>query len=226
MPEPSRPQATPSSRRKVIATLAVVLPLAVGLLIAVIAHFVGGGETEISKPAPAAAVAAAAPQRQVAPAPAAPGTPAPRVRLTEGATGKPFDSASLGETPYAVVFISARCGAVGDYLGEAAAELRRGGDPDAILAISADPAGDTQKAVSAYLTKHHLSGPPFHFLTGDEDELRGLWNAWGFTGPAPTCPASVPAHFVAGSGENAGLIDLDPQAPASLLTDALTGMTK
>jgi cytochrome oxidase Cu insertion factor (SCO1/SenC/PrrC family) len=221
MPEPIRPEATPSSRRKVIATLAVVVPLAVGLLIAVIAHFAGGGETEISKPRPIAA-----PQRQVAVAPAAAGTPAPRVRLTEGATGKPFDSASLGATPYAVVFISAECRAIGDYLGKAAAELRQKGDPDAVLAISADPTGDASKAVGAYLAKHHLEGAPFHFLTGDEGELRGLWNAWGFNGPAPTCADSVPAHLVAGSGENAGVIDLDPQSPSSLLTDALTGMTK
>jgi cytochrome oxidase Cu insertion factor (SCO1/SenC/PrrC family) len=226
MPEPSRPEATPSSRRKVIATLAVVLPLAVGLLIAVIAHFAGGGETEVSKPRPAAAAPAAAPLRRVAPAPAEPGTPAARVRLTEGATGKEFDSASLGEAPYAVVFVSAKCGAIGDYLGKAAAELRQKSDPAAILAISADPAGDTPKAVRTYLAEHHLTGPPFHFLTGDEGELRGLWNAWGFSGPAPTCAASVPAHLVAGSGENAGVIDLDPQSPASLLTDALTGMTK
>jgi cytochrome oxidase Cu insertion factor (SCO1/SenC/PrrC family) len=221
MPEPSRPQATPSSRRKLIATLAVVGPLAVGLLIAVIAHLVGGGETETSKPPPSAV-----PQRQVAAAAAAAGTPAPRVRLTEGATGKPFDSASLGTTPYAVVFISAKCGAVGDYLGKAAAELRHKGDPDAVLAITSDPAGDTPKAVSAYLAAHHLEGAPFHFLTGDEKELRGYWNAWGLTAPSPTCPDSVPAHLVAGSGENAGLIDLDPQSPASLLTDALAGMAK
>jgi cytochrome oxidase Cu insertion factor (SCO1/SenC/PrrC family) len=222
MPEPSRPPATPSSRRKLIATLAVVGPLALGLLIAVIAHLAGGGgETEVSKPR----TTAAAPHRKVAAAPAAAGTPAPRVRLAEGATGKPFDSASLGTTPYAVVFISTGCEPIGDYLGRAVAELRGTGD-DAVLAISADPTGDTPKAVAAYLAKHHLTGAPFHFLTGDEGELRGYWNAWGFSGPSPTCPDSVPAHLVAGTGENAGLIDLDPRSPASLLTDALSGMAK
>jgi cytochrome oxidase Cu insertion factor (SCO1/SenC/PrrC family) len=223
MPEPSRPQAAPSSRRKLIATLAVAVPIGLGLLIAVIAHLVGGGgEAAVAKPRPSTA-----PQRQVAAAPAAAGTPAPRVRLAEGATGKPFDSASLGTTPYAVVFISsAGCEPIGDYLGRAVAELRHGGDDDAVLAISADPAGDTPKAVGAYLAEHHLQSAHFHFLVGDEDELRGLWNAWGFTGPSSTCADSVPAHLVAGSGENAGLIDLDPQSPASLLTDALSGMAK
>jgi cytochrome oxidase Cu insertion factor (SCO1/SenC/PrrC family) len=225
MPDPPRPQATPSSRRKLIATLAVVGPLALGLLIAVIAHLAGGGgETEASKPR--STITAVEPQRQVGVAPAAAGTPAPRVRLTEGATGEPFDSTALGTSPYAVVFIAAGCEPIGDYLGRAVAELRAAGDDDAVLAISADPAGDAPKAVAAYLAKHHLQGAPFHFLAGDESELRGLWNAWGFTGPSPACPGSVPAHLVAGTGENAGLIDLDPQSPASLLTDALSGMAK
>jgi cytochrome oxidase Cu insertion factor (SCO1/SenC/PrrC family) len=223
MPEPSRPEAAPSSRRKRIATLAVVLPIGLGLLIAVVAHLVGGGgETTVAKPRPSIA-----PPRRVAAAPAAAGTPAPRVRLAEGATGKPFDSASLGTTPYAVVFISATgCEPIGAYLGRAVAELQGADDDDAVLAISADPTGDTPKTVGAYLAKHHLRSTPFHFLTGDEHELRGFWNAWGFTGPSPTCADSIPAHLVAGNGENAGLIDLDPASPASLLTEALSGMTK
>jgi cytochrome oxidase Cu insertion factor (SCO1/SenC/PrrC family) len=222
MPEPPSPQGTPSSRRRTIAILAVVGPLALGLLIAVIAHLAGGGEGgDVSTPT----TASAEPNRRVAEAPAATGTPAPRIRLDEGGSGKRFDSAALGTDPYAVVFISTACGPIGDYLGRAAAELRSGGSAEAILAISSDPATDTPKTAAAYLTRHHLSGP-FHFLLGTEDELRGYWNAWGFTGPAPNCPDSVPAHLVAGSGENAGIVDLDPHSPASLLTDALAGMAK
>jgi cytochrome oxidase Cu insertion factor (SCO1/SenC/PrrC family) len=221
MPEPSSPRATPSSRRKLIATLCVVLPLLAGVAIAAIAALVGHESDNVAKPRPETA-----PQRRVAVAPAAAGTPAPRIRLGEAASGKRFDSAALGGDPYAVVFISTECGPIGDYLGRAVAELRSRGAPDAVLAISSDPSTDTPEATAAYLTRHHLGGAPFHFLLGTEDELQGYWNAWGFTGPAPNCPDSVPAHLVAGSGENAGVIDLDPAAPASLLTDALAGMAK
>ena len=220
MTDPSSPRATPSTRRKLIATLCVVLPLLVGIAIAGIANLVGH-KTEIRKPRPETAS-----RRRTAVAPAAAGTPAPRVRLAEGASGRRFDSTSLGTDPYAVVFTSTRCAAIGDYLGRVAAELRSAGRPEAVLAISSDPRTDTPRAVSAYLSRHHLMGPPFHFLVGTEGELQGYWNAWGFSGPSPTCPGSVPTHLVTGSGKNAGIVDLDPRATPSLLTDALAGMAK
>jgi cytochrome oxidase Cu insertion factor (SCO1/SenC/PrrC family) len=209
-----------SDRRKLIALLAVVVPVLIGIAIVVIGHF-AGHETEIAKPRESTEI-----EREVAVAPAAAGTPAPRVRLHEGATGKSFDSASLGGDPFAVVFISTRCEAIGDYLGSAIAELRDGGAKAAVLAISADPTLDTPKAVGAWLSKHHLKGAPFHYLAGAEDELHGYWHAWGLTDPSPTCTDSVPAHLVNGSGENAGIIDLEPQEQTSILTDALAGMSK
>jgi cytochrome oxidase Cu insertion factor (SCO1/SenC/PrrC family) len=210
-----------SRRRKIIAALAVVVPVLAGLAIVVFAHALGSETEEEGTTAKEAE-----PTRQTAVAPAAAGTPAPRVRLSEGASGARFDSSSLGGEPYAVVFISTACAPIGDYLGRAAAELRGGGDAEAILAISADPARDSPAAVAAYLAKHHLKGPPFHYLVGDEEELAGDWNAFGFEGPSPDCPPSVPAHLVDGSGENDGVVDLAPGGPPSLLTDALAGMTK
>lgn len=212
-----------SSRRKKIATLAVVLPVTVGLIIVVLGHLLGHEESNIAKPKELTEVAA---DRQTAPAPAAAGTPAPRVRLSDGATGERFDSSSLGNDPYAVVFVTTKCEAIGKYLGRVSAELTAKGDADAVLAISADPAVDTPEAVRAWVAKHKLKGGPLHYLVGDEDELRGSWNAWGFDGPSSACPASVPAHLVSGASENAGVVDLDPQAPSSILTDALVGMAR
>ncbi|HEX4732156.1 MAG TPA: SCO family protein [Solirubrobacterales bacterium] len=209
-----------SDRRKVIAFLAVVVPVLIGIAIVVIGHF-AGHETEIAKPRESTEI-----EREVAAAPAATGTPAPRVRLHEGASGKSFDSSSLGREPFAVVFISTDCEAIGKFLGSAIAELRDDGTKAAVLAISADPTIDTPKAVGAYLAKHHLKGAPFHYLAGAEDELHGYWHAWGLTDPSPTCTDSVPAHLVNGSGENAGIIDLEPQEQTSILTDALAGMSK
>jgi cytochrome oxidase Cu insertion factor (SCO1/SenC/PrrC family) len=214
-----------SSRRKRIAALAVILPVTVGLFIVVLGHFLGHEESDIAKPREATEVEAQV-ERQTAAAPAAAGTPAPRVRLTNGATGQSFDSSSIGSDPYAVVFINTKCEAIGTYLGRVASELKAKGDADAVLAISADPAVDTAEAVSAWVAKHKLKGGPVHYLIGDEDELRGLWNAWGFGGPSSACPPSVPAHLVDGAGENDGIVDLDPAAPSSILTDALVGMAK
>ncbi|HEY0277189.1 MAG TPA: SCO family protein [Solirubrobacterales bacterium] len=213
------------SRRKRIATLVVVLPLVAGMIIVALGHFLGHEESNVAKEKEAPEVVEKI-ERQTAAAPAASGTPAPRVRLTNGATGQSFDSASIGSDPYAVVFINTKCEAIGGYLGQVAAELKAKGDADAVLAISADPAVDTPAAVVAWVGKHELKGGPVHYLIGDEDELRGLWNAWGFGGPSPACPPSVPAHLVDGAGENDGIVDLDPTGASSLLTDALVGMAK
>jgi cytochrome oxidase Cu insertion factor (SCO1/SenC/PrrC family) len=212
-----------SSRRKTIATLAVVVPIVVGLIIVALGHFLGHEHTDIAKPKEAAQAEV---ERRTAAAPAAAGTPAPRVRLSDGATGARFDSSSLGNDPYAVVFVTSKCEAIGAYLGRASAELKAGGDADAVLAISADPEVDTPEAVRAWVAKHKLKGGPVHYLVGDEDELRGFWNAWGFDGPSSACPPSVPAHLVDGAGENDGIVDLDPAGPASILTDALAAMAR
>ena len=214
-----------SSRRKLIAALAVVVPVAVGLIIVVLGHFLGHEESNVAKEKEAPEVAAKI-ERETAAAPAAAGTPAPRVRLTNGATGQSFDSASIGNDPYAVVFINTKCEAIGKYLGRAASELKAAGDADAVLAISADPEVDTPEAVRAWVAKHKLKGGPVHYLVGDEDELRGFWNAWGFDGASSACPPSVPAHLVDGSGKNDGIVDLDPAGPPSILTDALAGMAR
>jgi cytochrome oxidase Cu insertion factor (SCO1/SenC/PrrC family) len=210
-------------RRKTIAALAVVVPVFVGLVIVAFGHFLGHEKSDIAKPREATEVEV---ERRTAVAPAAAGTPAPRVRLSDATTGKPFDGSSLGSDPYAVVFVSSGCEAIGGYLGREVAELKAAGDADAVLAISADPEADTPKAVGAWVAKHKLKGDPFHYLVGDEDELRGFWNAWGFDGPSSACPPSVPAHLVDGAGENDGIFDLDPAGPPSILTDALAGMAR
>ena len=208
------------SRRKLIATLAVVLPIAAGLVIAAIAHFVGGEETEVAKPQPHQ-------QHRLVEAatPAAAGSPAPRVRLTEGGSGQSFDGATLGSEPYAVLFISTRCGAIGGFLRRVATELEAG--EAAVLAISADPRVDSPAAVRAWLSRNRIGpGGSFHFLIGDEDQVRGYWNAWGFDGPVAECTDSIPAHLVSGADKNAGVLDVAPDSPASLLTEPLRGMAK
>jgi cytochrome oxidase Cu insertion factor (SCO1/SenC/PrrC family) len=211
------------ARRKKIATLTVVLPLVAGVIIVLLGHFLGNEHTEIPTPKE---TTGAEVERQSAPVLAAAGTPAPRIRLSEGATGKRFDSASLGDAGYAVVFISTKCEAIGDYLGRVARSLAGSGGGD-VLAISADPEVDTPEAVREWLAKHHIpAGSPFHYLVGDEDELSGYWSAFGFGGPSSACPDSVAAHLVNGSSENTGVIDLQPEGPTDALTDPLGGQSK
>ncbi|MBN9621414.1 MAG: hypothetical protein J0H06_00435 [Actinobacteria bacterium] len=201
-------------RRRRIATLTVVLPLLASVALLAVAHFFGH---ETASPPPRNE-----PQRRVGAAPAAIGSQAPRVRLVEGATGRPFDSAALEGTPYAVVFISTRCEAIGGFLARATAELN--GTGAAILAISSDPKVDSRAAVRAWLGRHRIAtGGSFHYLVGGEGVLRGLWNAWGFSGPSADCGETVPAHLASGTGVNTGIIDLDPQEAPSAFTDSLTG---
>lgn len=209
-------------RRRRIAALAVTLPIAAGLVIAALVHFAGGEETDVTKPEGEAT----APRPLVeAATPAEAGSPAPRVRLAEGGSGRSFDGASLGSEPYAVIFISTRCEAIGGVLGRVAGELELG--EGAVLAISADPRVDSPGAVRAYLSHNHLeAGGPVRYLVGDEDELRGYWNAWGFDGPRPECADSVPAHLVSGAGKNAGVLDVAADSPAGLLTSPLRGMAR
>jgi cytochrome oxidase Cu insertion factor (SCO1/SenC/PrrC family) len=207
-------------RRRRVATLTVVLPVLAGLVIAGLVHFLGHETTEVTKPE-------GEPQHRTlteAAIPAATGSPAPRVRLEEPATGRSFDTAGLGDRPYAVVFVSTRCGPIGDYLRRAAADL---GDAAAIVAITADPRVDTPAAVRAWLARHRVrAGDPLHYLVGDEDEVRGFWNAWGFNGPSAECPELVAAHLVAGSGQNTGVVDIDPSGSATLFAETLTGATE
>ncbi|MFT3863693.1 MAG: SCO family protein [Solirubrobacterales bacterium] len=209
-----------SSRRKLIATLAVVVPIAIGLVIVVLGHFLGH-ETEIAKP-----TESTEPVREAAPSAAEAGTPAPRVRLTEGGTGRSFDSASLGDEPFAVIFISTDCDTIGGLLKGAVEELGHNQIAGAILAISADPEVDKPKVVSAWLAENHLQDTPFHYLIGSEAELKGYWNAWGTSEGAAGCVGTVPAHLVDGSGENAGIVDIDPEGEPSILTDAMAGLSK
>lgn len=208
-------------RRRRIALLAIALPILAGFVIAGIVYVAGGEETEVTTPKGEERIAR---HLVEAATPAEAGTPAPRVRLTEAGSGKPFDAASLGGRPYAVVFITSRCEAFGGFLHRVASELGPG--EGAVLAISADATVDSPGAAAKFLSQDHLkAGGSVHFLIGSEDELRGYWNAWGFDGPAAKCAESIPAHLVSG-GKNTGILDVEPDSPAALLTDPLRGMTR
>jgi cytochrome oxidase Cu insertion factor (SCO1/SenC/PrrC family) len=212
------------ARRKKIAALTVILPVLAGIAIVVAGNLFGQESTEKEKK-PAAASRQKV-ERTEAANPTETGSPAPRVRLEEPASGKEFDSASLGTTPYAVVFISTKCDAAGKFLGEVAEGLE--GGLGAILAITSAPEVDTPKAVREFLAKQGIpKGAPFHYLVGSESEVHGFWNAWGFNGPVAKCGGSIPAHLVGsskGNYVNTGILDVDPQGEAELMTESISSL--
>jgi cytochrome oxidase Cu insertion factor (SCO1/SenC/PrrC family) len=220
--EPPEHDEAAQMRRRRIAALAIGLPILAGLIIASLVYFLGNENTEVTTPKGEEAIEH---HLVEAATPAEAGSPAPRVRLAEGGSGKRFDGASLAGEPYAVVFTSTKCAPIGKFLGRVAAELEAG--EAAVLAISAEPRADTPAAVKAYMAKAKLKpGGPVNYLVGSEDELRGLWNAWGFDGPSAECPDSIPAHLVSEDGKNTGVLDVAADSPASLLTTPLRGMAK
>src|ERR1700761_6715153 len=138
-------------RRRRIAALAIGLPILAGIIIAALVYFLGNETTDVTTPKGEEQI-----ERHLVEAatPAEAGTPAPRVRLTEDGSGKSFDGGSLAGEPYAVVFISSRCAAIGGFLDRVAAELEPG--EGAVLAISADPQVDTPAAVAKFMSQSHL----------------------------------------------------------------------
>jgi len=214
------------ARRKKIAALTVILPVLAGIVIVVAGNLFGQESTDVrTKPRTEQTERV---ERTEAANPAETGSPAPRVRLEEPASGRQFDSASLGTTPYAVVFISTKCDAAGKFLAEVAAGLE--GGLGAILAITSAPEVDTPKAVRGFLAEHEIAkGGPLHYLTGSESDVRGLWNAWGFSGPQPECGGSIPAHLVGSSNGkfvNTGILDIDPTGEAELMVGPLIALDR
>jgi len=47
-----------------------------------------------------------------------------------------------------------------------------------IIAVSADPKGDTAKAVAAFLARHRMTGR-MQYVIGSARELARVWHAWG-----------------------------------------------
>ena len=108
------------------------------------------------------------------------GTPAPSFRLTE-ARGGSYGTADAAGQPYVITFLYTSCPDVCPLIGQ---ELRqtlrllgpRSGDVS-IMAVSVDPKGDTAEAARAWLRRHRLPAN-FHYLIGNQRELRPVWDAY------------------------------------------------
>jgi protein SCO1/2 len=69
------------------------------------------------------------------------------------------------------------CPLIADRLNAAVGQMYHQRSAVQVLAVSVDPAGDTRKAVRAYVREHHLS-PEFHYLTGTQAQLAKVWQAY------------------------------------------------
>jgi protein SCO1/2 len=69
------------------------------------------------------------------------------------------------------------CPLTAEHLDMALQSLGRHRSDARILAISVDPAGDTQSAVRRFIRVHRL-GPQFHYLTGSRATLRRVWTEY------------------------------------------------
>ncbi len=54
------------------------------------------------------------------------------------------------------------------------------GDDMPVVAISVDPAGDTEESARRFLAEQHMTGR-MHFALGQRHELAPLWRAYGTT---------------------------------------------
>lgn len=109
------------------------------------------------------------------------GSPAPTFRHVDARTGKPLGTRDLAGRPYAVTFLYTDCPDVcpliGQELKQALQALGPRADDVAVVAVSADPEGDTRGAVTSWLELHDLPAN-FRYLIGSEEELRPTWDAY------------------------------------------------
>ena len=105
------------------------------------------------------------------------GIPAPRFELADARGGR-VDTARLAGRPYVVTFLYVDCDDVCPLI---AAELKQAlkrlgprAEEVSVLAVSADPDGDTRPAVRRWLTRLQLPDN-FHYLIGTAKDLQPVW---------------------------------------------------
>jgi len=107
-----------------------------------------------------------------------PATPAPALRLTDQ-DGRPFDLASLRGRPVLVFFGYTHCPDVcPTTLADVRDALPLVEGPVGVVFVTIDPARDDAAAMKQYVG-YYRSG--FVGLTGSEDEIREIADAWGVT---------------------------------------------
>lgn len=114
------------------------------------------------------------------------GAPAPRFKLS-AARGGQVDTDRLKGRPYVVTFLYVDCEDVCPLIAvelkQALEQLGARADDVTVLAVSADPHGDTRVAVRRWLAKLRMP-PNFRYLIGDTKQLQPVWRSH-YAAPQP-----------------------------------------
>ncbi|HEV2752837.1 MAG TPA: SCO family protein [Solirubrobacteraceae bacterium] len=169
-------------RRRTVFAAAVGLLAAWAILLAVVA--VQRGESTSGTAgagAPVAEVASAEGPFRAGPLPEGlAGKPAHDFALTD-ARGKRVDTRTLRGRPYVVTFLYTDCPDVcpliASELDAALERLGPRGDEVEVVAVSADPKGDTRMDVLRWLEERELPDN-FRYVIGTEDQLRPVWDGF------------------------------------------------
>ncbi len=114
------------------------------------------------------------------------GAPAPRFELADARRGR-VDTERLAGRPYVVTFLYVDCKDVcpliAAELKQALEQLGARADEVTVLAVSADPHGDTRATVRRWLAKLRMPDN-FRYLIGDTEQLRPVWRSH-YAAPQP-----------------------------------------
>lgn len=109
------------------------------------------------------------------------GRPAPGFALHDATTGRRLNEQQLKGKPHLVTFLYTRCPdiciLIGHEIREALKELGPEAKEVSAVAISVDPAGDSDAAIKEWVKRHELPGN-FHYLNGSEQKLAPVWRDW------------------------------------------------
>lgn len=124
-------------------------------------------------------------------------------------TGKKFDLASYRGKVVLITFLYTHCPDVCPLItGNLHTTLQQLGPRASqvqVVAVSADPKGDTKKTVAEFLNKHQMTGR-MRYLIGSRKQLEKIWLRWGVVAKAdPKTPNAVEhsglVYGVAASGK-------------------------
>jgi protein SCO1 len=166
------------------------------------------------------------PVSQYSGAVANPPKPAPALVLHDS-TGKKFDLAKYRGKTVLITFLYTHCPDVcpliAGNLHTSLVQLGPKASRVQVVAVSADPKGDTPSTVTAFLAKHELTGK-MRYLIGSRKDLEKVWLRWGIVAkPDPKTPNAVEhsglVYGIAASGKITTLYPANFK-PADIVHDA------
>ena len=112
------------------------------------------------------------------------GSQAADFTLRDARQDEPIDTRDLRGQPYIVTFLYTDCVDVCPLIAsELDQALEHLGREVPVIAVSADPEGDTKIAVRRWFAERDLPGS-FRYVIGTEEELRPVWDAY-YAAPQP-----------------------------------------